>query len=197
LSYLTDLDAEAYIKDMQIAQRYACANRELMCQNILEYFSKRMDIKSIQENEIFQTVHNYISQKDNIIRKGAISAYKDEKVLIPMNMKDGCIIGIGKGNEEWNFSAPHGAGRVMSRSEAKSKLSIDEFRKEMRNVYSSTVNEGTIDESPMAYKPMEEIISVIGETIEIVSIIKPIYNVKAIEEEPVWKRNKQTSQNIQ
>jgi len=186
LSYLEGGEALLYIEDMHIAQRYAFANRELMCERIITFFK---DSKILKEDK-FQTIHNYISEKDSIIRKGAISAGVGERVLIPMNMKDGCIIGIGKGNSEWNNSAPHGAGRLMSRSEAKSKLSLEEFKREMKNIYSTTVERGTLDESPMAYKPMSEIMEVIGDTIDIEAVIKPVYNVKAVEDGPVWSRKK-------
>ncbi len=186
LSYLEMGEADLYIEDMHIAQRYAFANRELMCDRILTFFNDNRVFKE----EKFQTIHNYISEKDNIVRKGAISATEGERVLIPMNMKDGCIIGIGKGNSEWNNSAPHGAGRLMSRSEAKSKLSLEEFKREMKSIYSTTVERGTLDESPMAYKPMHEIMEIIGDTIEIEAVIKPVYNVKAVEEEVSWKKKK-------
>lgn len=129
----------------------------------------------------FETIHNYISFEDNIIRKGAISAKKGEKVLIPMNMRDGCIIALGKGNDDWNCSAPHGAGRIMSRNKAKETLSIEEYKNSMKDIYSTSINEDTIDEAPMVYKPMQEIIDCIGDTVEILKIIKPIYNFKASE----------------
>ena len=122
----------------------------------------------------FETVHNYIDHDTNIVRKGAISAKKGEKVLIPINMRDGCIIGIGKGNEDWNFSAPHGAGRIMSRSKAKELVSIEEYKSSMTGIYTTSVNHSTIDESPMVYKPIEEIIHNIQETAEILKIIKPV-----------------------
>ena len=127
----------------------------------------------------FETIHNYISFEDNIIRKGAISAKKGERVLIPMNMRDGCIIGIGKGNDDWNQSAPHGAGRIMSRAKAKEILNVDDFKDSMKDIYTTSVSEETLDESPMVYKPMDEIIECIKDTIEIEKIIKPIYNFKA------------------
>ena len=129
----------------------------------------------------FHTIHNYISFEDNIVRKGAISAKKGERVIIPMNMRDGCIIGIGKGNDDWNQSAPHGAGRIMSRMEAKKNIDIKDFKDSMDGIYTTSVNEQTIDESPFAYKPMDEIIKKIGDTIEIEKIMKPIYNFKASE----------------
>ena len=135
--------------------------------------------KSLKDFEYFHTVHNYINFKDNIIRKGAISAYKGEKLLIPINMRDGSILGIGKGNPDWNYSAPHGAGRIMSRRQAKDRVDYDEFKKSMEGIYTTSVNKSTIDEAPMAYKPMEEIIKNIDETVEIIDIIKPIYNFKS------------------
>ena len=123
-------------------------------------------------------MHNYVDLKNKIIRKGAIAAYKGEKVIIPLNMRDGCIIGVGKGNEDWNCSAPHGAGRAMSRIQAKESISYDEYVNSMKGIYSSTVLPQTIDEAPMAYKPSEEIINLIQDTVEIKNIIKPIYNFK-------------------
>ena len=127
----------------------------------------------------FETIHNYISFEDNIVRKGAIKANKGEKVIIPMNMRDGSLICIGKGNADWNNSAPHGAGRIMSRIKAKETYSLDEFKKSMKGIYSTSVSEGTIDEAPFVYKPMQEIISNIQDTVEVQKIIKPIYNFKA------------------
>jgi RNA-splicing ligase RtcB len=127
----------------------------------------------------FTTRHNYIDMNKNIIRKGAISAEKDEKVIIPLNMRDGSIIAIGKGNEDWNYSAPHGAGRILSRRAAKKQLSMDEFIKSMNGIYTTSLSESTLDESPMAYKPMQEIIAYIKDTVEIIDIIKPVYNFKA------------------
>lgn len=128
---------------------------------------------------LFETIHNYISFEDNIVRKGAISAKKGEKVLIPMNMRDGCIIGIGKGNDDWNQSAPHGAGRIMSRMKAKETFNLDEYKESMKDIYTTSVNENTIDEAPFVYKPMQEIIDNISDTVNIIKIIKPIYNFKA------------------
>jgi len=130
------------------------------------------------DNRGFHTVHNYVDS-DNMVRKGAISARQGELLLIPINMRDGCILGVGKGNEDWNHSAPHGAGRIMSRIKAKEMLSIDDFKESMNGIFTTSVNEFTIDESPMAYKPMDEIISNIKDTVNIVTIIKPIYNFKA------------------
>ena len=160
---------------MNICQEYAVLNRKCMADIIL----KKMFDKGIDEFEHFTTIHNYINFKDNIIRKGAISAYKDEKILIPLNMKDGSIIAIGKGNEKWNYSAPHGAGRLMSRTKAKENIDLDEFKKSMEGIFTTSVSENTIDEAPMAYKPKEEIISAISDTAEVLEIIKPVYNFKA------------------
>lgn len=139
--------------------------------------------KSISEARLssFETVHNYIENYENIIRKGAISARKGEKVLIPMNMRDGCIIGIGKGNPDWNYSAPHGAGRIMSRRKARKDVSLKEYEDSMKGIYTTSVCQSTIDESPMAYKPMDEIVKSIEDTVLIDKIIKPVYNFKASE----------------
>ena len=128
---------------------------------------------------LFETIHNYISFEDDIVRKGAISAKKGEMVLIPMNMRDGCIIGVGKGNDDWNQSAPHGAGRIMSRMKAKETFNLDEYKESMKDIYTTSINENTIDEAPFVYKPMQEIIDNIGDTVDIIKIIKPIYNFKA------------------
>jgi RNA-splicing ligase RtcB len=133
------------------------------------------------EKGIKTTLHNYIDQRGDVpvIRKGSISAWADEEVLIPMNMRDGSLLCVGKGNPDWNLSAPHGAGRVMSRSQAKNNVSMDEYRESMKGIYSTSVNESTIDESPMVYKPMSEIESLIGDTVEVREHLVPIYNFKA------------------
>lgn len=178
LCYLTGEHREMYLHDMKICQEFARVNRR-MIQDIIFYYMGWTFCRS--EMDRFQTIHNYIDHDSNIVRKGAISAKKDEKVLIPINMRDGCIIGIGKGNEDWNCSAPHGAGRIMSRSKAKEVVSIEEYRESMRGIYTTSVNRSTIDESPMAYKPMEEIIENIKDTVEILKVIKPVYNFKASE----------------
>lgn len=146
--------------------------------NKLFYFKKYHNIDPIDE---FECVHNYINFNDNIIRKGAISAHKDEKVIIPLNMRDGIILGTGLGNSSWNYSAPHGAGRIMSRKQAKRDLNIDDFKNTMKGIYSSTINSKTLDEAPFAYKPSQLIIDAIKDTVEIKQIIKPIYNIKAEE----------------
>lgn len=128
---------------------------------------------------MLHTTHNYINFRDNIIRKGSISSYEGEKLLIPINMRDGSILAIGKGNEDWNYSAPHGAGRLMSRSEAKSKLNINEFENSMKDIWTTSVCEETIDEAPMAYKSIDDILKFVGDTVEIIDVIKPIYNYKS------------------
>ncbi|MCI6190923.1 MAG: RtcB family protein, partial [Clostridium sp.] len=175
LCFLSGKYREEYLHDMNICQEYAVLNRNTIADIIL----KRMFNKSLSEYESFNTTHNYINFKDNIIRKGSVSAYKGEKLLIPINMRDGSLICIGKGNENWNYSAPHGAGRLMSRTKAKEVLNLEEFKDSMKGIYTSSVSENTLDEAPMVYKPMEEIIDNIQETVEILEIIKPIYNFKA------------------
>ena len=129
--------------------------------------------------EAFHTIHNYIDTNEMILRKGAIAAHKGEKVLIPINMRDGSVLAIGKGNLEWNYSAPHGAGRLMSRTKAKENLSMEDYRKMMEGIYTTSVNEATLDEAPMAYKSLEDIIDVIRESVDVIDIMKPIYNFKA------------------
>ena len=178
LCYLEGEYREKYLHDMKICQEYASFNRIMIADTILkEYSGVSMAIYFTQYG--FETIHNYISFEDNIVRKGAISAKKGEKVLIPINMRDGSIIAIGKGNEDWNNSAPHGAGRLMSRNKAKETLKLEEFKESMKNVYSTSVVSETIDEAPFAYKPMQEIIDNIKDTVEIEKIIRPIYNFKA------------------
>ena len=174
LCYLEGDLRKQYLHDMLICQTFAMHNRKYIASVILEHMN-------LIEKDNFHTIHNYISFDDNIIRKGAISAKKGERVLIPMNMRDGCIIGIGKGNDDWNQSAPHGAGRIMSRMKAKETLNLKDFEDSMDGIYTTSVSEGTIDESPMVYKPMDEIIKYIGDTVEIEKIIRPIYNFKAKE----------------
>lgn len=174
LCYLEGKLREDYLHDMKICQEFASANRR----EIAFVIMSKMNLDCIN---YFETIHNYISFEDNIVRKGAISAKKGEKVLIPMNMRDGCIIGIGKGNDDWNCSAPHGAGRIMSRIQAKETFNLDEYKESMKNIYTTSVNENTIDEAPFVYKPMQEIIDNIGDTVDIIKIIKPIYNFKANE----------------
>ena len=127
----------------------------------------------------FHTIHNYIDTNEMILRKGAIAAHAGEKVLIPINMRDGSVLAIGKGNPEWNFSAPHGAGRIMSRTAAKANLDMEEYRREMAGIYTTSVSEATIDEAPMAYKSLEDIIGVISDSVDVIEVLKPIYNFKA------------------
>lgn len=132
---------------------------------------------------------NYIDTEEMILRKGAIAAHKGEKILIPINMRDGSVIAIGKGNPKWNYSAPHGAGRIMSRAKAKSFIDLEAYRKAMERIYFTSVNEHTLDEAPMAYKSLEDIVDVIGEPADIIEIMKPVYNFKASEDEPYWKKH--------
>ncbi|MER2027068.1 MAG: RtcB family protein, partial [Lachnospiraceae bacterium] len=149
-------------------------NRELMTEIILD----RMGIRG---TDSFHTIHNYIDTEEMILRKGAIAAHEGEKVLIPINMRDGSILAIGKGNPEWNYSAPHGAGRIMSRKAAKDRLSLEEYRETMKGIYTTSVNEATLDEAPMAYKSLDDIIDVIRDSVDIIDVMKPVYNFKASE----------------
>lgn len=174
LAYLEGEYKERYLHDMKLCQEFAVENRRLIAERILKHLSLVLD-----NCNYFESIHNYISFEDNIVRKGAISARKGEKVIIPMNMRDGCIIGVGKGNEDWNFSAPHGAGRVMSRKQALEKVNIDDYKKSMNGIFTTSINDFTKDEAPMVYKRPEEIIENITDTVEITKIIKPIYNFKA------------------
>ena len=183
LCYLQGKHREMYLHDMKICQEYASLNRLQIAKEILmNYFQltyvPEIDYPPIMNNR-FETIHNYISFEDNIVRKGAISAKKGEKVLIPINMRDGSIIAAGKGNKDWNQSAPHGAGRIMSRMKAKKTFELEKFKKAMEGIYTTSVVEETIDEAPFVYKPMREIIDNIQDTVEIKKIIKPIYNFKA------------------
>lgn len=173
LCYLEGEYRDKYLHDMLICQEYASLNRMYIANIILEKMGIRFTGYS------FETIHNYIDMDSNIVRKGAISARKNELLLIPINMRDGCILGVGKGNEDWNCSAPHGAGRLMSRTKAKENLNVSEFKETMSGIYSTTVGVDTLDEAPMAYKPMESIVDNIKDTVEIKKILKPIYNFKA------------------
>lgn len=177
LAYVSGELFDDYINDMRIMQHFAMLNRKAMVQSI----SIGLRIKQEDIIEQFTTIHNYIDTEKMILRKGAVSAQKGEKLLIPINMRDGSLICVGKGNEDWNCSAPHGAGRVMSRNKARKELSLEEFKAEMSGIWSSTVNLETIDEAPMAYKTMDDIVANIDPTAEIVKVIKPIYNYKAAE----------------
>ena len=172
LAYLEDTLFDDYLHDMAIVQNYADINRKAIVKDL----EKRMKLKITDQ---FTTIHNYIDIDSMILRKGAISANKGERVLIPINMRDGSLICIGKGNEDWNCSAPHGAGRIMSRKEAKNSITLPEYEKAMQGIYSTTVNRKTIDEAPFAYKPMEEIITNIADTADIIKTLKPLYNFKA------------------
>ena len=172
LCYIEGEDFYNYINDMKITQEHAKINRYTIASQILQHMN-------LHEIEIFDTIHNYIDTDNMILRKGSISAQANEKVIIPMNMRDGSLICIGKGNPEWNYSAPHGAGRIMSRNQAREQVSLEEFKVSMKDIFSTCVNENTIDESPMVYKPMNEIIENIKDTVDIIDIIKPIYNFKA------------------
>lgn len=175
LTYVSGELFDDYINDMRIMQHFAMLNRKAMIQTI----SVGLRLKKEDIIDQFTTIHNYIDTENMILRKGAVSAQKGEKLLIPINMRDGSLICIGKGNEDWNCSAPHGAGRIMSRGKARKELSMEEFKAEMSGIWSSTVNLDTIDEAPMAYKTMDDIVANIGPTAEIVKVIKPIYNFKA------------------
>lgn len=176
LCYLESRIKDDYLHDMKICQEFAIWNRNIIAEIIIN----ELDFNGLAF-ERFETIHNYISFEDNIVRKGAISAKLGEKVLIPMNMRDGCIIAIGKGNDEWNQSAPHGAGRIMSRIQAKKTFKLEDFEESMKDIYTTSVSQDTLDEAPFVYKPMQEIIDNIGDTVDIIKIIKPIYNFKASE----------------
>lgn len=163
---------DEYLHDIEICQEFARRNREKMAEILIER-------TGLTGGESFHTIHNYIDTSEMILRKGAIAAHAGEKVLIPINMRDGSILAVGKGNPDWNCSAPHGAGRVMSRTSAKTKLSMDEYRKSMDGIYTTSVNENTLDEAPMAYKSLEDILGLISATVDIIDVMKPIYNFKA------------------
>ena len=180
LCYLYGQYFDDYLADVEICQQFARRNRELMAEIILD----RCGFTAI---DAFHTIHNYIDTDEMILRKGAIAAHKGEKVLIPINMRDGSVLAIGKGNPEWNYSAPHGAGRVMSRTVARTSLSLERYKKEMEGIYTTSVNEDTLDEAPMAYKSLSDIIDVIGESVDIIEVLKPIYNFKASDPEKFGK----------
>ncbi len=172
LAYISGELFEQYIHDMKIVQRYAARNRQAMMDEIIKGMK-------IHVTEQFTTIHNYIDTKAMILRKGAVSAREGEKLLIPINMRDGSLICMGKGNDDWNQSAPHGAGRLMSRSVAKESFTVSEFKRQMDGIYTTSVNKDTLDECPMAYKGMDDIVNYIGDTVDVVQVIKPIYNFKA------------------
>ena len=178
LCYLEGDEFDDYLYDMDICQSFAALNRGEIAKKIVDFLG--LDYDCLYK---FETVHNYINMNDKILRKGAISAYAGEVVLIPMNMRDGCIIARGKGNPLYNYSAPHGAGRIMSRAEAFKVINVDDFKKVMKGIYTTTSNENTIDESPFVYKPMASILNNINDTVEVLQIIKPVYNFKATQGE--------------
>lgn len=167
-------DFRGYLHDMVICQEFARLNHETIVYIIGKYMGIKFD-------EHIYTTHNYIDTEQMMLRKGAVSANYGENLIIPMNMRDGSLICVGKGNVDWNYSAPHGAGRIMSRSKAKAELNMEDFKNSMKDIYTTSVNVNTIDEAPMAYKPMESIINSIGDTVEIIKQIKPLYNFKANE----------------
>ena len=172
LCYLYGAYLEDYLHDVEICQQFATRSREKMAEIILARLG-------LEAQDAFHTIHNYIDIHERILRKGAIAAHKGERVLIPINMRDGSVLAVGKGNPDWNCSAPHGAGRILSRKAAKEGLSMEEYRREMAGVYTTSVNEVTLDEAPMAYKSLADIIDVIAESVDIVEVLRPIYNFKA------------------
>lgn len=172
LAYMTCTLMADYLHDMKIVQAYAELNRRAIASDIVK--KMKWDVE-----DTFSTVHNYIDTECMVLRKGAVSAKCGERLIIPMNMRDGCLLCVGKGNREWNESAPHGAGRMMSRAEARQRFTLSQFKKEMDGIYSSSLNHDTIDESPMAYKPMERILAQIGPSVEVKEHIRPVYNFKA------------------
>lgn len=169
--YFEGEETQGYMHDMRMCQDFASRNRRKIADDIMKHFG-------IAKAEAFETLHNFIDD-EGIVRKGAIPAHKGRKVLIPMNMRDGCLVATGKGNPDWNFSAPHGAGRLVSRGEAKELFTVEEYKQAMEGIYTTSADISTIDESPMAYKPMDEIVKLIEPTVEINKIIKPVYNFKA------------------
>ncbi len=172
LCFLYGRYLEDYLYDAVICQAFARRSREKMAEILIDY-------TGMTAGDGFHTIHNYIDTDEMIIRKGAIAAHKGEKVLIPINMRDGSILAAGKGNPEWNYSAPHGAGRIMSRTKAKNTLSLEEYKRSMEGIYTTSVNEATLDEAPGAYKSLEDIIEVIKESVDVIDIMKPVYNFKA------------------
>lgn len=172
LAYVYGTAFDDYIHDMKIVQEFAMLNRKAMMDEIV----RGMKLKVEDE---FTTIHNYIDTEKMIVRKGSVSAQSGERLIIPINMRDGSLICVGKGNDDWNCSAPHGAGRLFSRSQAKQNFTVSEYKKQMSGIYSTTINQSTLDECPMAYKSMDDIVKNIGDTVEITEVIKPIYNFKA------------------
>ena len=176
LAYVSGELFEQYIHDMKIVQQFAMLNRQAMMDEIVKGMKLHVE-------EQFTTIHNYIDTDSRILRKGAVSAQAGERLLIPINMRDGSLLCVGKGNEDWNYSAPHGAGRLMSRAEAKQSFTVSEFKKQMEQIYTTSVSKATLDECPMAYKGMQDILDNIGPTAEVEKIIRPIYNFKAGDED--------------
>ena len=172
LAFLFGKYLDDYLHDIEICQNFARRNREVIARVLLER-------TGLTAGEAFHTIHNYIDVEERILRKGAIAAHAGERVLIPINMRDGSILAVGRGDPDWNWSAPHGAGRLMSRTAAKENLSMEEFRKTMADVYTTAVNENTLDEAPMAYKSLTDIIDVIEDSVDVIEVLKPIYNFKA------------------
>ena len=172
LCYVYGRYLDMYLNDVEICQEFALKNREMIAEILL-------DSCGLSGMNGFHTIHNYIDTNEMILRKGSIAAHAGEKVLIPINMRDGSVLATGKGNPEWNYSAPHGAGRIMSRTKAKSSLSLEEYRETMKGIYTTCVGNATLDEAPMAYKALEDIIDVIRESVDIIEIMKPIYNFKS------------------
>ena len=172
LCYLYGTYLDDYLHDVVICQRFARENREKMAEVILEH-------TGLEAIETFHTIHNYIDTDEMILRKGAIAAHAGELVLIPINMRDGSVLATGKGNPDWNYSAPHGAGRIMSRSKARDVIEMEDYRKAMEGIYTTSVSTATLDEAPMAYKSLEDIIDVIEESVDVIEVLKPIFNYKA------------------
>ena len=172
LCFLYGKYLDDYLHDVEICQDFARRSRELMAKVLIE----RTGLTAVDS---FHTIHNYIDTKEMILRKGAIAAHAGEKVLIPINMRDGSVLAVGKGNPDWNYSAPHGAGRIMSRAKAKNTISLEEYQETMKGVYTTSVNESTLDEAPMAYKSLADIIDVIRESVDVIEVLKPVYNFKA------------------
>lgn len=174
LSYVSKQDLDNYLSDMKIAQQYAAFNRQSMALTILKAMKWEKHVI-----DSFDSPHNYIDLKHMILRKGAASARKNEKMIVPLNMKDGSIIGVGKGNPDWNYSGPHGAGRMMSRSQARASISLDNYQHMMRHVWTTSVSKKTLDEAPKAYKSKKQLLTNLHETMDVKEIIRPLYNFKS------------------
>ena len=183
IAWLYGTYLEDYLHDVEICQKFAKRSRELMAEIIFER-------TGLTVGESFHTIHNYIDTGEMILRKGAIAAHKGERILIPINMRDGVVLATGKGNPEWNYSAPHGAGRLMSRSKAKEALTVEAYKAAMEGIYTTSVSEKTLDEAPMAYKSLEDIIDIIRDSVDVIDIMKPVFNFKASDDESPWKKKK-------